>query len=138
MKHHTKEKGDLGVFKVEADLASKGFVILRPMSEHTPFDVVAYKRGKFIRIQVKFRTKKNGVLTVGLWSYWSNKNGYHVKKSNGKNIDIVAVYCPDTDCCYYLKAARVASVKNLILRIDPAKNNQRKLILWASSFIKLV
>jgi hypothetical protein len=33
-RHHTKDKGDLGVAKVHADLASKGFMVLFPATEH--------------------------------------------------------------------------------------------------------
>lgn len=42
MKHHTKEKGDVGVAKAIADLSIKGFKILTPLTEHLPFDLVVY------------------------------------------------------------------------------------------------
>ena len=41
--HHTKEKGDLGVLKAQLDLFEQGFLILNPVTEHAPFDLVAYK-----------------------------------------------------------------------------------------------
>jgi len=50
--HHTKEKGDLGVLKAQLDLFEQGFVILNPVTEHAPFDLVAYDSGVFRRIQV--------------------------------------------------------------------------------------
>ncbi|MET0901103.1 MAG: group I intron-associated PD-(D/E)XK endonuclease [Mycobacterium sp.] len=37
MAHHTKDKGDLGVAKVHADLVSQGFTVLFPATEHAPF-----------------------------------------------------------------------------------------------------
>ena len=43
--HHTKEKGDLGVLKAQLDMFEQGFVILNPVTEHAPFDLVAYKDG---------------------------------------------------------------------------------------------
>ena len=48
--HHTKVKGDLGVFKAQLDLFEQGFVILSPVTEHAPFDLVAYKDGLFRRV----------------------------------------------------------------------------------------
>ncbi len=45
VRHHTKDKGDLGVAKVHADLASQGFTVLFPATEHAPFDLVAYEAG---------------------------------------------------------------------------------------------
>ncbi len=65
--HHTKNKGDIGVLKTCVDLAEQGYLILTPLSEHSPFDIVAYKDKKFLRIQVKYRTLKNGALQIRLW-----------------------------------------------------------------------
>lgn len=46
-RHHTKDKGDLGVAKAYADLVAKGFDVLFPTTEHAPFDLVAYAEGTF-------------------------------------------------------------------------------------------
>jgi hypothetical protein len=62
MSHHTKDKGDLGVLKVMASLGSQGYLILNPLTEHAPFDIVAYKNKKFERIQVKYKSIKMIVL----------------------------------------------------------------------------
>ncbi len=53
--HHTKDKGDLGVAHAIGDLADQGFVVLTALSEYAPFDLVGYRRGKFVRVQVKYR-----------------------------------------------------------------------------------
>jgi hypothetical protein len=47
VKHHTKDKGDLGVAKAHADLVSEGFTVLFPATEHAPIDLVAYGAGEF-------------------------------------------------------------------------------------------
>lgn len=47
VRHHTKDKGDLGVAKAHADLVTKGFYVLFPTTEHAPFDLVAYADGAF-------------------------------------------------------------------------------------------
>jgi hypothetical protein len=76
--HHTKVKGDLGVLKAQADLCEQGFVILVPMTEHAPFDLVAYKDGVFKRVQVKCRTiDKTGAICVHFRSSWADRNGTH-------------------------------------------------------------
>ena len=59
-RHHTKDKGDLGVAKVHADLVSKGFTVLFPATEHAAFDLVAYADGEFYRLQVKYRSARSG------------------------------------------------------------------------------
>jgi hypothetical protein len=35
-RHHTKDKGDLGVAKAHADLVAQGYVVLFPATEHAP------------------------------------------------------------------------------------------------------
>ncbi|MCZ2258066.1 hypothetical protein KSU66_06130 [Sporosarcina sp. G11-34] len=47
MYHHTKNKGDLGVLKAQVDLHQKGYLILNPLTEHAPFDLVVYKENNF-------------------------------------------------------------------------------------------
>ncbi len=86
--HHTKNKGDLGVLKAQADLCVKGFLVCLPLSEHAPFDLVAYKNGVFKRIQVKARTIKHGKLDVRFEHSYSDKNGVHTKKIDMNLIDV--------------------------------------------------
>lgn len=46
-RHHTKDKGDLGVAKVHADLVSKEFTVLFPATEHAAFDLVPTRMESF-------------------------------------------------------------------------------------------
>lgn len=41
-KDHTKNKGDLGVLKAQADLAEQDFMVLLPLTEHHAFALVIY------------------------------------------------------------------------------------------------
>jgi len=42
--HHTKDKGDLGVVMVIADLVRHGVDVYVPLSEHQPSDLIAADR----------------------------------------------------------------------------------------------
>ncbi|MCX2714929.1 group I intron-associated PD-(D/E)XK endonuclease [Mycolicibacterium sp. J2] len=131
-RHHTKDKGDLGVAKAYADLVAKGFDVLFPTTEHAPFDLVAYADGIFHRVQVKYRAMKAGVVAVKLTSNWSDRHGVHSSPIDKNAVDVLCIYCPDTDECYYIRLAdHNASVA---LRITPAKNGQQKRILDAAAF----
>jgi hypothetical protein len=131
--HHTKEKGDLGVAKVIADLTEQGFVCLLPMSEHQDFDLVAYKQGgQYIRVQVKYRSARNGVITIPFRTCWSDKHGVHTQRTNKAEIDLFAAYCPETKGCYYFKPDIAESV--VCLRISPTKNNQSKNVKLADDY----
>ena len=101
--HHTKEKGDLGVLKAQLDLYEQGFMILNPMTEHAPFDLVAYKNGEYRRIQVKYKSvDQTGGMTVHFRSSWTDKDGTHTRQVDKDQVDLYCIYCPETDACYYL------------------------------------
>ena len=71
--HHTKDKGDLGVLKAQIDLFEQGFTIFAPQIERSPFDLAAYRKGKFRRVQVKYRTvDKFGKIDVKFSTSWTD------------------------------------------------------------------
>lgn len=136
MEHHTKNKGDLGVLKAQVDLCSKGYLILTPLSEHSPFDLVAYKNGEFIRIQVKYRSvNSKGFLFVRFSSSYSTSKGCREKPVDKKEIDLYSVFCPDTDKCYYFDPKKFKSTVNI--RINKTLNNQSEKINFAEDYLMI-
>lgn len=75
--HHTKEKGDIGVAMIIADLTKKGLKVMTLLSEHLPFDLVAYDEelDKFYKVQCKYKTSINEVLRLDLRSSYSSSKG---------------------------------------------------------------
>jgi hypothetical protein len=98
-----KEKGDIGLAKTISDLTEKNIHVCLPISEHLKYDLVAEKDGICKRIQVRFTTAKNGILSVKLKSAWSNKKGNHILKREVGDFDILAIYCPQTNNVSYLE-----------------------------------
>jgi PD-(D/E)XK endonuclease len=132
-RHHTKDKGDLAVAKVHADLVDRGAIVLLPLTEHAPFDLVAYLDGAFYRVQVKFRSATNGRVTVEFSSSWADRHGSHHRPMPRDEVDAVAVYCPDTMQTYYLNPSNFRTRVNM--RLEPARNGQRLRIVSASAFL---
>ena len=126
-------KGDLGVLKAQVSLYEQGYLILQPVTEHAPFDLVAYKDGDFKRIQVKYKSlDKTGAITVHFRSCWADKNGTHMQAVNKEEIDLYCIYCPETDECYYLNPTDYD--KSVTLRVETPKNNQSKNVNFMSDF----
>jgi PD-(D/E)XK nuclease superfamily protein len=130
--HHTKDKGDIGVAKAHADLASQGYVVLFPATEHAPFDLVAYRDGIFERVQVQYRSASSGRVQVAFRSSWADRNGTHDRPIDKTQIDVMCVYCPETDECYYVRPAHHDA--SISLRVAPTRNNQEFGVLIAASF----
>jgi hypothetical protein len=137
-KHHTKEKGDLGVYKAQCDLFEKGYSIFTTQSEHYPFDLIIYKDNTFKKVQVKYRSiNSKGVIEIKLATTWSDKNGIHESLYDKNDIDIICVYCPNTDKCYYINALLVNEC--VTLRVKPLENTQKNnpSINFADNFLQI-
>lgn len=136
MRHHTKDKGDIGLACVIADLVKHDIQVALPISEHLPFDLIAiHQDGRMVKLSVKYRElSKLGVISVKAMSVWSDRNGIHSRRHNVGDYDAVAIYCPDTDACYYLCASELSPSCTSLRVIDPV-NNQRARIRLAKRFI---
>ena len=122
--HPTKTKGDIGVAKAKLDLMLRGYMTLQPETEHAPFDVVAYKDGRFLRIQVKYIEAADGCFRAKFVKRWSNARGTRNYPIDKNAIDFYCVYCPTTDLCYYIDPKLYGtSVK---LRISKNRNNDSR------------
>ena len=129
--HHTKDKGDLGVLRASVDWRRR-LRSVAPLSEHAPFDLVAYKDGRVLRVQVKYRAAVNGAVVLMLRSAWADRHGTHTVPLDKAAIDLICIYCPDTQDCYYFDPRTVE--RSINLRITPARNAQTKRVRWASDF----
>lgn len=125
MKHHTKEKGDIAVTKIIADLTEKGYDILLPISENLPFDLIAYKDNISYRIQCKYASD-------GIADYrtsWADKNGTHSKNYTETDFDYYGLYLPNVKTCVY------PSIKFAGSKISTEIPNSITAIYWFEDFI---
>jgi hypothetical protein len=132
--HDTKDKGDLGTAKAHADLVGRGFTVLFPATDHAAFNLVAYGSGQFHRIQVKYRSARTGSISVQFRSVWADRHGTHMKPSDKSEVDVLCVYCPETDRCYYLRPTSYH--QSVTLRITATKNGQKSGVLPADFYME--
>ena len=126
MLHHTKDKGDLAVAKTIVDLTEKDYVVFVPaITEHLPFDIIAYKDNTCHRIQCKFSSENK----IKNKSIWSDKNGVHIKKYNQNDFDYYAIYLPNIDKVVY------PSIKYGGCKIATSVPNSATPFYWCQEFI---
>ena len=131
--HPTKTKGDLAVAHAYADLMEQGYLVLWPATEHAPFDLVAYREGAFVRVQVKYRSlDARGAMDIELASVWSDRKQLHRVPMEKNEVDLVCVYCPATGDCYYFRPQDHG--KSVVLRVTPCRNGQSKGVHMAEQF----
>jgi len=130
--HATGAKGDIGVAYATADLIAKGWEVLLPVSATSPFDLVAHRHSKFLRVQVKYCSAGvAGGFEVRLRRAWIGAKRTEWRRNT--ECDLVCAYCPDTRTCYYLKP-EACPIK---LRIVPTLSGQQKGINWALHYTEI-
>ena len=88
-----------------------------------------------IKLSVKYRVMStSGSVTVLTRSVWNDRHGTHRRPHNPGDYDAVAIYCPDSDECYYLRASEL-SASGRTLRIRSPANNQMAGVHLARLFI---
>ncbi len=136
--HHTKDKGDMGVAVVIADLVCNGLGVFLPLSEHMPFDLIAVTpEGQTRRVQVKYRSlSKSGTIPVELTTNHSDRHGVHRKPVDLTSFDCFAVYCPESNRVYYVRNEEIppSNGRLFAVRVRPARNNQQSRVNKASDF----
>ena len=110
--HHTKDKGDLAVAMVIADLAKQGITVCMPISEHLPFDLIAVSADyRIVRVQVKHCKLVGGISKLMLYSTYSDSSGKHKNFTDRSSFDAYAVYVPDVEKILYVPVGRVEGYK---------------------------
>ena len=105
------------------------------MGAHHTFDLVAYRDGEFRRIQVKYRSGGSGAMEVRFTTGWADRHGVHKKPMDKDEVDLVCIYCPETDQCYYLDPAQHRV--SVTLRLTPTRNNQVVGVLNAEDYLEM-
>lgn len=126
-----KRIGDMAVAGVMAGLLKKGYAILLPFGDSQRYDLVLDKEGTFFRVQCKNGRVRNGCIKFNTSSTEWYK-GYR-RKSYKEQIDYFGVYCPELDKSYLVPLGDIAETQGL-LRLNPTKNNQGKLVRWSKDY----
>ncbi len=138
MRHHTKDKGDLAVGEVIADLLRAGIQVCLPLSEHLPFDLVAVSpsMSQLRRVQVKFAAATKGTIEVTLRRTHADRHGVHNRTIRLEEIDAFAVFCPESNAVYYVMRNEIPSEmrSQFALRLVPARNGQVRKVRPAADY----
>jgi hypothetical protein len=128
MRHHTKDKGDLAVGKVIADLLSEGIHVCLPLSEHLPFDLVAVSPSmrELSRVQVRYAVARGGAVNIALRRTHADRHGVHNKRLRLHEIDAFAIFCQETRMVYYVRCDEIPAGLRcwFALRLTRARNGQ--------------
>ena len=129
---HKKTKGSVAELAVALRLMKEGWQVLIPYGENTRYDLVVERDGRFLRVQIKYVTPKDGVLRVNCRS----SNNWSVFQYTSEDIDVIAAYDAQSEQSYFVPVAQLR--KGAIrLRPLPPKNHQTHQVRFAREFGEL-
>ena len=124
--HETNHKGNVAEAAIAAAAIRLGVDVIKPLVEHTRYDLIFDLRPRLVRVQCKWAPLKGDVIVVRLVSSWYTSGGDQIRTTySADEIDAVAVYCQDLDRCYLLPVSLFDGMRGLSLRIAATRNGQR-------------
>ena len=132
-KRDTKSIGDVSEACVLAELVKAGYAVSRPFGENCRYDLVIDDGVTLSRVQVKTGRLRDGVIVFNCCSTHGHRRSAATTQPYTGQIELLAVYCPETEKVYLLPEADLTRSK-IQLRVVPARNNQLKTIRWASTY----
>jgi prevent-host-death family protein len=133
--HDTNHKGNVAETAIAAEATKLGIPVLKPLIEHTRYDLIFEIGDRLLRVQCKWAPLRGEVITVNLVSTWYTSRGERIRnRYTSTEIDAVAVYCEALDQCYLLLPNRFDGMSGIHLRIAPPKNGQRAAVHFAADY----
>jgi hypothetical protein len=111
-----------------------GLGVYRPVSDGERYDLIFDLRPCLMRVQCKWAPLHGDVIVLRCYSSRRNGDGLVRRVYQADELDAYAVYCPDTDRCYFVRVDECSAHTQLLLRVSPARNNQLQGINWAKDF----
>jgi hypothetical protein len=133
-----KAKGDLAEVIVAADLLRRGHKVAFPYGEDWDYDLIVCREGRLERVQVKHTRSDGRAIAVRCRSQsLTNGRVRATKRYTAATVDWIAVYDATTERCFYVPSADFDGHSQLILRLQPARNNQRERVRPAEDYVEM-
>ncbi len=132
---NSNQKGDIAEAEIAAAAIRAGCIVLRPLTDHPPYDLALEAGGVMLRVQCKWAPLKNDVIEIRLRRCsHSPTRGYVRSGYTPEEIDAIAVYCDGLDQCFLVPIGALRGQEWLSLRVASPRNGQRAAIHFAAEY----
>jgi hypothetical protein len=130
---HPKDIGDRTTLAVMLALRDLGLGVLVPFGENARYDLVIDDGRSLSKVQCKTGRLRNGAVRWSVCSnYGHHRNPRVAQRDYHGEVDFFGVYCSETEGVYLVPIAELPVRRQGTLRVEPAKNCQRKFVRPAS------
>lgn len=113
-----KQQGNIGEAFSIYHYTSRGFIVSKPLTENTPYDLIVDNHDRLFKVQVKtssYQRYEGGGFTVQLRTNGGNMSGAgKYKLINPSEVDVVFVLCSN-GCFYEIPSSIVEGKANIIV-----------------------
>jgi hypothetical protein len=132
---HPKDVGDRTTLAVMLALRDAGYTISVPFGENTRYDLVIDDGIRLERVQCKTGRLREGAVLFNTASFYAHlPSPRELRRTYQGEIDYFGVFCPGTAGVYLIPIDDVTCTKEARLRVEPARNGQRKRIRLAADY----
>ena len=132
---HPKAVGDRSTLAIMLALRDAGFALYVPFGENTRCDLIVDDGVRLSRVQCKTGRLRDGAVRFATCSsYAHHPNPKITSRHYQGEIDLFAVYCPQIGAVYVVPIEDVPLKRLAALRVEPARNSQRRGIRLAERY----
>src|SRR3954454_20826293 len=130
----TNQKGAIVETAFTAAAVKLGLQVYLPAVEGGRYDLILDIHGRLLRVQCKWGTLLENVVSARLLSCRRAREGLRYRGYTADEIDAVGIYCQAIDKCFLIPPALFEGKRQVCLRLAPSRNNQRQSINWATEY----
>jgi hypothetical protein len=132
---HPKDVGDHSTLALMMALRNAGYRLYVPFGENSRCDLVIDDACALHRVQCKTGRLRDGAILFPTASrYAHHRNARVVRRDYQGEVDYFGDHCPDNGRAYLIPLEVVSTRTSARLRIDPARNRQRRTIRTADVY----
>lgn len=129
----TNQKGAVAEIAIAHEAIKLGIGVLKPLAD-LRYDLVFDTGVDLMRVQCKWVARRGNVIVVRFYGARRSSRGLVRTFYEASEVDAFAAYCAEMDRCYFFPISEVEGSRQLLLRLDPTRNNQAKGIRWARAY----
>ncbi|MGI8887259.1 MAG: group I intron-associated PD-(D/E)XK endonuclease [Gaiellaceae bacterium] len=129
----TDHKGAIAEAEIAASAIKLGVGVSKPLSPRR-YDLVFDVGTRLMRVQCRWGTRFGSVVVIRCRSCRRGPDGFVYRDYGREEIDAIAAYCADIDCCYFFPVEDFVLRSAIQVRLEPSLNNQRMGVNWAEDF----
>jgi hypothetical protein len=132
---HPKAIGDKSQLAIMLALRDAGHAVFLPFGENTRCDLILDDGVRLARVQCKTGRLRLGSIRFAVCScYGHHRNPGESRRTYLGQIEFFAVYCPETRGVYLVPIEDVPLTSQAALRVEPARNSQKRNIRPAAEY----